>query len=62
VVENDGLHSSREESGAVALAAGLHPITVAMFEQSGGFELQVSYAGAGLERQAVPAAALFRPR
>ena len=62
VVENDGLHGSREESGAVALAAGLHPITVAMFEQSGGFELQVSYAGAGLARQAVPSAALFRPR
>jgi alpha-L-fucosidase len=62
VVENDGLHSSREESGVIALAAGLHPITVAMFEQSGGFELQVSYAGAGLAKQAVPAAALFRPR
>jgi alpha-L-fucosidase len=62
VVDNDGLHGSREESGVIALAAGLHPITVAMFEQSGGFELQVSYAGAGLARQAVPAAALFRPR
>jgi len=62
VVENDGLHSSREESGVIALAAGLHPITVAMFEQSGGFELRVSYAGAALARQAVPAEALFRPR
>jgi hypothetical protein len=47
VVENDGLHGAREESGVIALAAGLHPITVAMFEQSGDVELTVSYAGRG---------------
>jgi hypothetical protein len=61
VVDNDGLHSSREESGVIALAAGLHPLTVAMFEQSGGFGLEVSYEGPGIARQPVPSAALFRP-
>ena len=60
VVENDGLHSSHEESGVIALAAGLHPLTVAMFEQSGGFELDVAYSGPGLARQRIPSSALFR--
>jgi hypothetical protein len=58
VVDNDGLHSPHEESGFVALAAGLHPITVAMFEQAGGFELEVSWSGPGFSRQRVPASAL----
>jgi hypothetical protein len=58
VVENDGLHSLHEESGVVALAAGLHPVTVAMFEQSGGFELAVAYAGPGVTRQPSIAAQL----
>jgi alpha-L-fucosidase len=61
VVDNDGLHGPREESGVVALAAGLHPITVAMFEQGGGFVLEVAYSGPGLARQPVPSGALFRP-
>jgi alpha-L-fucosidase len=60
VVDNDGLHSPHEESGFVALAAGLHPITVAMFEQTGGFELEVSWSGPGFSRQRVPASALVR--
>jgi len=60
VVDNDGLHSAHEESGFVALAAGLHPIAVAMFEQSGGFELEVSWSGPGASRERVPAAALVR--
>jgi alpha-L-fucosidase len=61
VVDNDGLHGPREESGVVALAAGLHPITVAMFEQGGGFVLEVAYSGPGLARQPIPPVALFRP-
>ena len=61
VVDNDGLHGPREESGVVALAAGLHPITVAMFEQGGGFVLEVAYSGPGLARQPIPPGALFRP-
>ena len=60
IVDNDGLHSAHEESGVVALAAGLHPITVAMFEQTGGFELEVSWSGPGFPRQPVPASALVR--
>jgi alpha-L-fucosidase len=61
VVDNDGLHSAHEESGVVALAAGLHPITVAMFEQSGGFELEVGWSGPGMANGPIPRAAFFRP-
>jgi alpha-L-fucosidase len=58
IVDNDGLHSSREEAGVIALAAGRHPLTVAMFEATGGFDLEVSWSGPGLSKQPVPAAAL----
>ncbi len=58
VVDNDGLHSSREEAGVIALAAGRHPLTVAMFEATGGFDLEVSWSGPGVPKQPVPAAAL----
>ena len=60
VVDNDGLHSSRELSAAVALEKGLHPIRVGMFEQSGGFELGLMWSGPGLAKQAVPASAFRR--
>ena len=62
VVDNDDLHSSRERSGVIALGAGLHPIAVAMFEQSGGFELEVSWSGPGIPKARLPIAALARPR
>ena len=52
VVDNDGLHSAREADGVVALAAGRHPLTVAMFEATGGFDLEVSWSGPGLAEAA----------
>lgn len=61
VVDNDGLHSLSEKSGVIALAAGLHPITIGYFEKTGGHELQFWYAGPGRERQQVPFSALFTP-
>jgi alpha-L-fucosidase len=60
LVDNDGLHSSRELSAPVALEQGWHPLAVAMFEQSGGFELDVAWSGPGMARQRVPAGALAR--
>ncbi len=60
VVDNDGLHSAHEEAGVVALEAGLHSITVAMFEQSGGFELEAGWSGPGFARQRLPPGVLFR--
>jgi alpha-L-fucosidase len=54
VVDNDGLHSAREATGTVALAAGAHPITVTFFEKTGDDMLEVGYAGPGITTQRVP--------
>ena len=58
VVNNDGLHPTRERSGTVTLAAGKHPIEVTYFEYYGNDVLQVSYAGPGISKQAIPDAVL----
>jgi hypothetical protein len=54
--------ASDRERMELRLAAGLHPITVAMFEQTGGFELSRSWSGPGFPRQPVPASAPVRRR
>ena len=59
VVDNDGLHGPSERSGSIRLQAGVHPITVTFFEAAGGELLKVFYEGPGLNKQEVPAAALF---
>ena len=59
VVNNDGLHAPVEASGIVRLAAGKHPIIVTFFQRAGGAALEVSYEGPGVDRQIVPAEALF---
>jgi hexosaminidase len=40
VVDNDGMHSEKAVTGMVALAAGLHPITVAYVQGGGGASLK----------------------
>ncbi|MCG3121824.1 MAG: hypothetical protein GIKADHBN_00195 [Phycisphaerales bacterium] len=60
VVDNDGPHSAFEKSGKAALAAGWHPIEVTFFENTGGNELVVSWAGPGIEKQTIPARVLAR--
>jgi alpha-L-fucosidase len=59
VVDNDGLHGSQTESGRIALAWGLHPITVGFFQRTGGLDLEVAFRGPGVEHQVVPPAVLF---
>jgi len=58
-VNNDGGHAMVEKSGKVSLAEGLCPIRVEYFEGGGGEGLKVSYEGPGIEKQAIPASALF---
>ncbi len=60
VVDNDGVHSMIEKSGAVYLDAGRHPIRVDWFNGVEKYGLEVDYAGPGLPRQKIPATALFR--
>jgi hypothetical protein len=58
VVDNDGLHSATEKSGAVALEKGLHPIEIRMLEAAGQDLLRVSWQGPGIAKKTlVPAKA-----
>ena len=59
VVDNGGLHGMAEAGGYVALAAGLHTITVTFFERDGGDGLEVWYAGPDIDKQRIPAEALM---
>ncbi|WP_299252709.1 carbohydrate-binding protein [uncultured Aquimarina sp.] len=54
VVDNDGLHGAREESGAVCLEVGYHQIAVQFFEKTGGNVLSVAYEGPSISKQNVP--------
>ncbi len=60
VVQNDGLHGVQERSGAIALKAGKHALTVEYFQNEGSKSLAVAYSGPGVARQPIPDAALFR--
>lgn len=54
VVNNDGLHASRERSGTIGLQAGWHPITVTYYENTGEESLSASWKGPGLSKQPIP--------
>jgi hypothetical protein len=60
VVDNDGIHGPWEESGAIALQAGWHPLRVVMFQRTGGVGLEVLITGPGLKKQPIPAGLLGR--
>ncbi|HPN35700.1 MAG TPA: DUF2961 domain-containing protein [bacterium] len=62
VVDHDGRHSVSEKSGQIALATGLHAITVVYFESMVHEILRVYYAGPGIEKQPIPARVLFREK
>jgi hypothetical protein len=59
VVDNDGLHSSRERSGIASLSAGMHAIEVQFFERSGNEVLSWQWAGPGFSKQAIPDSVLY---
>lgn len=58
IVVNDGQHAMQEESGEIALAAGLHSLRVEFFERGGDQGLAVSYRGPAISKQPIPAADL----
>jgi hypothetical protein len=59
VVDNDGLHTSTEQSGTVFLPAGYHDIVVTMFEATGPESLNVSWEGPSTTKQQIAADRLF---
>jgi hexosaminidase len=62
VVDHDGPHSAREKTGAIALAAGLHPIDVSYFQGEGDRVLELRIRRSGEAWGAVPREWLFRQR
>ena len=55
LIDNDGLHGMVEKSGTVQLSAGLHPIVATYFDNGGGDGLTMSWSGAGIDKQQIPA-------
>lgn len=60
IVDNDGDHGSKIETGPESLRAGRHKFAVYFFEAGGGEDLEVFWSGPGVERQPIPASAFFR--
>jgi hypothetical protein len=59
LVNNDGLHASQSKTGAIALNAGLNPITITYFQQGGGQVMELYWSSSnGLARQRIPDNAL----
>ncbi|MEW5701814.1 MAG: glycoside hydrolase family 38 C-terminal domain-containing protein [Candidatus Zixiibacteriota bacterium] len=54
LVDNDGLHGMGDVSGEVGLKAGLHAVTIRMFQKKGDRGLALSIEGPRLTPQAVP--------
>jgi hypothetical protein len=60
VVNNDGNHSMREESGNVSLELGRHDIVITYYENQGFDNLIVSYEGPGIDYQDIPESLFFQ--
>lgn len=59
LVNNDGSHSAQEVSASANLNAGMHALTLGFFQNTGSQVLNVSWAGPGFAKQAIPDTALF---
>ncbi|TBR44761.1 hypothetical protein CBF23_001615 [Marinomonas agarivorans] len=60
IVDNDGNHAAKEESGSIALQAGLHKITIRYFQRGGSAAFSTAWAGDNFAKQAIPASAFSR--
>lgn len=59
VIDNDGLHSSLEKFGEIALAKGMHKIKVNYFNKLGGKKLELKMGEIRKELELIPLANLF---
>ena len=62
MIDNDGLHIATEKTGTIALAAGLHPITIEWFNRTGDAALNVKIGRAGAALPPIDAATLLHSR
>ncbi len=59
VVDNDGLHTTKEASGNISLIKGLHEFEVDYFQAGGSDSLSVLYQGPGMEKQPLSPNTIF---
>lgn len=59
VVDLDGLHVPEERTGVVALAGGMHRVTVERFDETGGAALSLAREPVGGRFEPVAASSLF---
>jgi hypothetical protein len=57
--DNDGIHGEGEDTGTIALKAGMHPIEVRMFQHGGGQALHLFITGPGIPKREIGALMLF---
>ena len=62
IVDNGGLHPMEEQTGDIELKKGDHEIRLDLFENEGGVGCRLSWETKGLEREIIPAKALFHKR
>ncbi|RAW02967.1 PQQ-dependent sugar dehydrogenase [Pseudochryseolinea flava] len=60
VVNNDGLHTTREVSGKVGLKRGKHAFSVTFFERLNTASIAVRWAGPGVSKQVIGSTAFYR--
>jgi hypothetical protein len=59
LIDNDGGHSAKEESGKIALRVGEYALKVKYFQMGAGKMLRVSWEGPGFKKQDITAEVLF---
>ena len=59
IINNDGGHPAKEESGKIALQTGEFPFLVKYFQMGGGKMLKVSWEGPGFKKKDITAETLF---
>ncbi len=59
VINNDGLHSAQKKRGEIALAPGLHAITINYFNKTGGKQLLLLMSPSGEDPKSIEAKKLF---
>lgn len=59
VVDNDGSHATRRQSGMIALKEGFHPITVKFRQLGGGLALKAAIEGNGILERSIQQGDLY---
>jgi glucose/arabinose dehydrogenase len=60
VVNNDGVHTAQEASGAIGLRQGKHALTILYFQSTGTASLTASWSSPSITKQAIPNTAYSR--